>query len=135
MSTIPKIEALLESIANLNGCFSNPESEAYRLRSPLLVRSFARPGKHESTGEGKRIFPSMLAGYRAAVFDLEKKLSGQSRAGLKPTDRLENLLGVYEIKAEVSTTKVVNFLRRALNDQSITKNTPLEYFLKDETHA
>ena len=77
----------------------------------------------------------MLAGYRASVFDLEKKLSGQSRAGLKPTDRLENLLGVYEIKGEVGITKVVNFLRRALNDQNISKNTPLEYFLKDEPNA
>ena len=127
--TISKIEALVDAIATTTGAFHNPESEAYKLRSPLLVRSFARPGKHEMNVGGRRVFTSMLAGYRAAVFDIEKKLSGESRAGIRPTDVLSNLLAVYEIH---DSAKIVSFLRRALQDQAINSNTPLTYFRESE---
>ena len=127
-----KVESIIDAIASLNGAFSDPESQAYRLRNPLLLRSFARPGKHEADSTGHRIFNSMLAGYRASVFDLEKKLSGQSRAGLKQTDKLENLLGVYELRPGAGYDQIVAFLRMALEDPKIAKSTPLSYFLTDD---
>jgi hypothetical protein len=57
------------------------------------------------------------------------KIEGKSRAGLKPTDTLTNLLGVYGIKEGPGINSVVQFLRRALKDQDIDKNTPLSYFI------
>ena len=106
-----KCESLVDAIGNLNGAFGNPESEAYRLKSPLMLRSFARVGKHEVNERGLRIFPSMLSGYKAATFDMALKLSGNSRAGLKPTDTLENLLRVYGLTEILAHKKCVNFLR------------------------
>ena len=90
--------------------------------------SFSRPGKNEIDEQGRRIFTSWLAGYRAASFDLDLKVKGESRAGLKKDDLLENLLRVYQITEPAGQQQVVKFLRRALKDQEITRQTPLSYF-------
>ena len=128
-----KCESLVDAIGNLNGAFGNPESEAYRLKSPLMLRSFARVGKHEVNERGLRIFPSMLSGYKAATFDMALKLSGNSRAGLKPTDTLENLLRVYGLTEILAHKKCVNFLRRSLQDETISVKTSLSYFLTNDS--
>lgn len=122
-----KIEALVDAIGKVNG-IHNPESEAYRLRNPLLIRSFARPGKHETDEQGRRVFKSLLSGYKAALFDMELKITGQSRAGLQPTSTLSNVLGVYGIRELGGVSNVVSFLRRALDDPNINSSTPLSYF-------
>jgi hypothetical protein len=129
MKNIRQIEALVDSISALKG-WGNPESLCYRLRNPLLLRSFARAGKHEITEEGYRIFTSGLAGYKSCCFDVDLKINGASRAGLKPeTSTLVNLAGVYDLKEILATTQIVRYLRRALQDDKITKDTPLSYFL------
>jgi|SRR5581483_242854 len=125
-----RVEALVDAIGKVNG-IHDPESIAYKLRNPLLVRSFARPGKHETDDQGRRVFNSLLSGYKAGLFDAELKLKGTSRAGLRPDDTLENILGVYGIKEPGGISNIVSFLRRALHDQSINKATPLAYFLSD----
>lgn len=122
-----KIESIVDAIGNLNGT-NNPESDCYKLRNPLLIKSFARPGKHIIDDKGRRVFDSFLAGYKAATFDVQLKASGKSRAGLKPTDTITALLGVYGLKEKLAIDKVVNFLKRALNDTQINANTPLSYF-------
>lgn len=122
-----KIEALVDAIGKANGIHS-PESDCYRLRNPLLIRSFARPGKHETDEQGRRVFASLLSGYKAALFDMELKITGKSRAGLLPTSTVANVLGVYGIKEPGGISTVVSFLRRALNDQEISSATPLSYF-------
>lgn len=127
---VNRVEAIVDILGKLNG-MGDPESEAYALRNPLLIRSFARPGKHETDEGGRRIFSSFLSGYKAALFDAQLKLGGKSRAGLKPDDRLSNLLGVYGIKEAGGVKSVVNFLRRALKDDSIDGQTPLSYFLQE----
>jgi hypothetical protein len=126
---VNRVEAIVDVLGKLNG-MSNPESEAYALRNPLLIRSFARPGKHETDEQGRRVFSSLLSGYKAALFDATLKIEGKSRAGLKPTDTLTNLLGVYGIKEIVGINSVVQFLRRALKDSNIDKTTPLSYFME-----
>ena len=126
---VNKIEALLDAIASLKG-WGNPDSDAYQLRDPLLVQSFSRPGKNEIDEKGRRVFSSSLAGLRACMFDLELKVKGESRAGLKKDDKLENLLRVYGIKEMGGQQQVVKFLKRALKDQSISRTTPLTWFLE-----
>src|ERR1017187_9176017 len=129
-----KIEAIVESIGLLHGCWQDPESDAYQLKSPLLLRSFARAGKHETDEKGRRIFPSMLSGYKASNYDALLKISGNSRAGLKPdTDTLVNLLRVYGITEGLAHKKAVNFLRKSLKNPDISLDTKLSYFLLSDT--
>src|SRR6266436_7864066 len=126
---VNRVEALVDGIGKIKGmCY--PSSDCYRLRNPLLIKSFAKPGKHETDDQGRRVFTSWLSGLKASLFDCELKLSGNSRAGLKPDDQLQNILGVYGVKELGGIKAVVLFLRKALEDESISKETPLAYFLE-----
>jgi len=127
---VRKIEALADAIARLNQAWT-PESEAYKLRNPLLIKSFARPGKHETDEGGRRIFNSFLSGYKAGLYDLDLKLRGKSRAGLTAENTLENLLGVYGINA-IAADNVVAFVRRALQNQTVSKKTSIAFFVESE---
>lgn len=125
-----RLEALHDSIASLNN-FPSPDSEAYQLRNPLLIKSFSRPGKNEIDDKGRRVFGSSLAGIRAGLFDLQLKCSGESRAGLKKDDKLENLLRVFGITETLGQQQIVKFLKRSTKDDNITRQTPLAWFIED----
>lgn len=120
-------EVLVDAIAKFNGIHS-PESEAYQIKNPLLIRSFARPGKHQIDDHGRRVFPSMLNGYKAALYDMELKVNGASRAGLKKEDQLQNLFRVYGISEPAGQQMSLRFVRQALKNQDITLQTPLSFF-------
>lgn len=124
-----KLEGLAVAIAKLNNAFI-PDGECFFINNPLKVRSFARPGKHLITDSGLRIFPSILAGLKAGLFDLELKIKGQSRAGLKTNDELSALLGLYGAHTQEAVRIVISFLRRALKDDTIKASTPLSYFIE-----
>lgn len=128
---VTRLEALHDAIASLRG-WNVPESDAYQLRNPLLIQSFSRPGKNEIDSKGRRVFDSSLAGIRACLYDLDLKVRGESRAGLKKDDKLENLLRVYGMNESLGQQQVVKFLKRALKDESITRQTPLAWFLEDK---
>ena len=125
---IDKIEAIVDAMANLNGASSNPDSELYQIRNPLGVKNYSLPGKNSIDDRGRRIFSSWIAGYKAATFDIEVKISGKSRSGVKEDDNLSNLLRVLGLTEKLAHQQIVKFLRRALKDQSITTETPLAYF-------
>lgn len=125
------IEVLVDAIAYFHRAHE-PESLAYRLHNPLLLRSFARAGKHEIDSEGRRVFHSALAGYKAAIFDMEIKLSGRSNARLASTDALHNLLSVYGLKEIGEIEQVVKYLRRATKDAAIHRDTNLSTFIAKE---
>jgi hypothetical protein len=127
-------EILVDALAAVNG-WHDPTSVCYKLRNPLLIRSFARPGKHEIDDNGRRVFISLLDGYRAALYDINLKLTGQSRAGLKPTDTLTNLLAVYGVTELGGIKYVVNYLRRALGVDGISATTPLSFFITGSSPA
>jgi hypothetical protein len=126
---VSRIEALVDAIASLKG-WSNPDSVAYQLRNPLLITSFSRPGKNEIDVDGHRVFNTALAGLRASIFDVEIKAKGESRAGIKADDRLENLLRVYGVIELGGQQAVIKFLKRALKTQDIKTTTPLKWFLE-----
>jgi hypothetical protein len=128
--SVTRLEGLLDAIASLKS-WGNPDSVSYQIRNPLLIQSFSRPGKNEIDDEGRRVFSSSLAGIRAGLFDLQLKCSGESRAGLKKEDLLDNLLRVYGLTEKLGQEQVVKFLRRALKDQSINRTTPLSWFLEE----
>lgn len=122
-----KIEALLDSIASLKG-WNNPDSYTYQIKNPLHVKNFAPVGKHEVDADGIRVFTSWLAGYKACSFDLELKISGKSRVGLKDGDTLSDLLKIYGVDQKLGMQQVVKYLKRALRDDNISINQPLDYF-------
>ena len=126
---VQRIEALHDAIASLNG-WNNPDSVSYAIRNPLLVKSFSRPGKNQIDNDGRRVFATSLAGIRACLFDLEIKVKGESRAGIKPDDKLENILRVYGVTELGGQQQAVKFLRRALKNQEIKLTTPLSWFVE-----
>lgn len=126
---VTRIEALFDSISTLRG-WNNPDSLAYQLRNPLMIKSFSKPGKNLITEDGTRVFETQLAGIRAGLFDLQLKVSGKSRAGIKPTDLLENVLRVYGVIELGGQKSVVKFLKRALKTEDISVKTPLVWFLE-----
>jgi hypothetical protein len=128
--SVNKIEALLDAISSAKG-WNNPESEAYQLRNPLLIQSFSRPGKNEITETGLRVFKTSLAGIRACLFDLELKVKGESRAGIKKDDKLENVLRVYQVADWFGKQQVLKFLRESLKNPEIKLTTPLAWFLEE----
>ena len=126
-----RIEALVDAIANLKGSTTNPDGVLYQIKNPTGILSFSRPGKNELDPEGRRIFKSWLAGYRAACFDATIKLKGESRAGIKKEDKLENFLRVMGIEQKLGQQQVVKFLRRALKNQDLSTETPLTWFVEE----
>lgn len=132
--SVSRIEALLDSISSTKG-WTNPDMAPYRLRNPLMLRDFALPGKNEVDENGYRVFDTLLAGYRAGLYDLEIKCKGGSRCGIKAHDPLDNLLRVYEISELGGQQAVVKFLKRALKDDSINRNTPVNWFVETPNAA
>jgi hypothetical protein len=128
---VNKLEALLDAIASIKG-WNNPDSLSYQIRNPLLVQSFSKPGKNVIDPEGHRVFASALAGIRACLFDLEIKIKGESRAGIDSNDKLENILRVFGVSEIGGQQQVVKFLKRALKNDSISRTTPLSFFLEDK---
>jgi len=128
---VSRLEALHDAIASLRG-WNNPDSISYSLRNPLLVQSFSKPGKNEITEDGLRVFNTEFAGIRACLFDLKLKVSGKSRAGIKPDDLLENVLRVYGITERLGQQQIVKYLKRALKTQDVSVTTPLKWFLEEE---
>ena len=126
MGNINKIEALVDSISFLHKAYQ-PDSEAYKLRNPMMLKNYAPPGKHKIDEKGHRVFDSYLGGYKSAVYDVTIKLKGESNSGIKTTDTLRNLLAVYGINKEEDINTVVFFLRKAVN-KDIHPLTPLSYF-------
>lgn len=125
-----RIEALVDAIGKYKGML-DPESACYKLRNPMLIKSFALPGKHQIDENGYRVFPSLLNGYKACLFDLECKLSGRTRAKVTADSTLDQVLACYEVRTAAAIDYVASFLRRALNDTAISAKTPAAYFLED----
>lgn len=133
---IPRIHALVDAFANLNGAF-DPQSKAYKLRNPIMLRAF-HP-KHACTGSSEphkhtedcyRIFKSFTSGYDNAILDARIKCSGNSFSKLTPENTLRDLVRVYG-NPPTAAKPIKNFLRIALDDDSISETTPLSYFLED----
>lgn len=127
MTSEQKQEELLFGIASLKG-WNNPDSQAWELKNPLLLPSFARAGKHEITETGLRKFTSSLAGIKSCLYDIKLKVNGESRAGIKKDDKLSNVLRVYGITEKLGQQQVVKFLKRALKNDNLTTETPLSFF-------
>src|SRR6266403_6416118 len=132
---IKRIEALADAIAFLNNAH-DPNSDAFQLRNPGMFRVYSCKHLNSSDSQGRRIFTSLIGGYRFLMQDLEWKCSGETRAKgnngkLKPTSNLADLLVAFKLSTEENMFSLIDFLSQALCDESINSQTEIGYFLKD----
>ena len=129
---IPRTHALVDAFAKLNGAF-DPQSDAYRLRNPLLLRAFSP--KHDRDEKGFRRFKSFTSGYDNGILDVQIKCSGKSYSrSLTPESPLNDLVCIYGNPAS-ATRYIVNFLRHALQDDTIPADVKLGWFIETPNAA
>jgi hypothetical protein len=123
---IPRIHALVDAFARLNGAL-DPQTDAYKLRNPLLLRAFSP--KHDRDEKGLRRFKSFTSGYDNGILDAQIKCSGKSFSKIGSTSTITDLVCLYGNPA-TATKYVVNFLRHALEDDTIPSDITLGWFLE-----
>lgn len=123
--TRQKLEALSEAVSAYSG-YSDPASPLYAARNPGGLKAAGQP----DDGQGNRVFRSVIDGFQALFFDVELKVTGRSRAKLKPESTLIDLSTSYNLPI-LTATAWARFLRKALNDTTISAHTPLSYFTKE----
>lgn len=126
--SIPRIHALVDAFAHLNG-WHDPKSDAYQLRNPLLLKAFSP--KHQRDELGRRIFSSFTSGYDNAILDARIKCSGKSHSKLTPDSKLSELVCVYG-NPLTATRGIKNFLRAALRDENILEHQLLGWFIEED---
>jgi hypothetical protein len=126
-----RLEALADALMKLNG-WSDPTSQAYRNRNPLLLRAYSLTRAQAQDERGVRVFTSLLGGYRAGLNDLFEKCGGRSRAKLATDAPLKNLLAVCGLPNPLAQRQIVLYLRAALDldEADLHAGTPLGWFLR-----
>lgn len=139
MSYSTGIEALAQAIAAFSG-YRDPGSDLFHANNPGGLR--ATSPEHAKDYDDNRVFRSFLDGWQALMHDIEVKLTRpDSRAQLNPTEHtLPDLARffVFHTKNKQIVDRYsrrlahswAEFLRKALKDPEINKNTKLERFLK-----
>jgi hypothetical protein len=140
---VKRIEALADGIAFLNKTH-DPSSDAYQLRNPGLTRAYSYKHLGDVDSRGRRIFTSIVGGYRFLIQDLTWKCEGNTRAKgysgrLRSSDTLCDLLKSYNLDITTQTScnimELVDFLNRALPGVEIDSQTPLSFFLEDKENV
>lgn len=122
-----RLEMIALSLGRMNGAWDDPESRAFKLRNPLLLKTYRPEKKFDS--ENYRIFTSLMGGFKAGIADLQAKCSGKNHR-LTSENVLRDLLAVYGFSNEATARKIILFLRRSLTDESVSLNTPIGFFLE-----
>jgi hypothetical protein len=134
---IKRVEALADGIAYLNK-MHDPTSDAYQLRNPSLARAYSYRHLGEVDNKGRRIFSSLIGGYRFLIQDLTWKCSGNTRAKgysgkLSASNTLNDLLKSYNLDSidEGNIFILLEFLNKALPGVDINAKTQLSFFLEE----
>jgi hypothetical protein len=122
-----RFEILALCIGKMNGAWDDPDSKAFKLRNPLLLKTY-RPEK-QCDSDHYRIFTSLMGGLKAGIADLHAKCNGKSNR-LTPENTLRDVFAVFGFANEITARKMVLFLRRALQDENISLNTQLNWLLE-----
>lgn len=114
------IEAIADALAELNE-YHDPESEAYKLRNPGMLRAKAILGTQDET---VRTFTCHQAGYKALTDALEKQCERYK------DKTLQDGLAHHGHGNDFAVRQAVRFMQRALEDKSIGATTKLLYFVE-----
>ncbi|SRR6266568_836812 len=137
MANIKRIEALADGIAFLNKMY-DPTSDSFQLRNPGLSRAYSYRHLGEVDNKGRRIFTSLIGGYRFLIQDLEWKCSGNTRAKgyngkLSSSNTLSDLLKSFNLDRieDGNVFMLIDFLNKALPGVEINAQTQLSFFLEN----
>ncbi len=122
-----RLEALALSIAKMNGAFDDPTSDAFRTCNPGRMRTY-RPEK-KCDSDHYRIFTTMMGGFKALIAELQARMSGQNHR-LSAENSLRDLLSMYGFAHDAAVRKIVLFVQKSLQDDSVTANTKLSFFIE-----
>lgn len=119
-----RIEALADAIGYVNESHV-PETKAYQNRNPGLLKAGSDLARMASADdENVRIFTSHIGGYKALVDALIYRC-GKCRNA--PLTELLNFYGMHEARI----FEAIDFLQRALKDESISHATKAQSFLEN----
>ena len=127
-----RLEMFVLAVGRMNGFVDDPESRAFKLRNPLLLRTY-RPEK-KCDSEHYREFSSLMGGFKAGIADLQAKCNGKSNR-LTVENTLKDAFAVYGFQHEATVRKLILFLRRALLDENISMNTPISWLMEAPAQA
>src|SRR3954470_7212454 len=99
-----RYELLALALAKSNGAFDTPESKAFQLRNPLLLKSY-RPEK-KADSDHVRIFSTFMGGFKAGIAELTARCSGQNHR-LSSENTLRDLLALYGINTDAGIRTIV----------------------------
>jgi hypothetical protein len=116
-----KLESIADALALLND-YHDPESEAYQLRNPLMLRNKSLLGVVE---DGFRKFTCHQAGYKAGTDSLRKQCERYKEK------TLQSCLEHHRQGNEFAVKTAVDFIRRSIGAKEVSANTKLEYFLEN----
>ena len=122
-----KFEILALAVSKLNG-WDEPGTKAFQLRNPLLLRTY-KPEKRADS-EHYRIFSTIMGGFKAGVAELSARCSGKNPR-LTTENTLRDLLALYGIRTDLAVRRIVLFVRKALNDESVGADTKLGFFQEE----
>src|SRR5579863_6908970 len=117
------IEALADSIAQHNS-YSDPTSEAYRLRNPGMLKARSIESLASATDDCHRIFTSHIGGYKALVDSLANTFRGHRRVSLREA------YGKYNVE-DYAAEMAVAFVQTALSDKSITLDSEIRFIFSE----
>jgi hypothetical protein len=121
------LEALAEAISHVSG-YTDPSSPVYRARNPGALKP--RDERHTRDEHGFRVFNSVLDGMQALMRDLEIKLGVDGPGRLSADSTLSDLATAYG--RQIAEAKAwANFLKRALDDESISPRTAIKRFIEE----
>lgn len=124
-----RFEALALAISNLNGGLNDPDSKAFKLHNPGLLKTY-RPEKKKD-GDNYRIFTSVMGGFKALISELQARCTGQNHR-LTTDNTLADMLALYNFSDDRAVRQIVLFIRRALHDDSVSASTRLGWFQETE---
>ena len=120
-------EAIAEAIVRTSG-YWHADNPLYDARNPGGLLAFSPTQARDD--KGYRVFNSVLDGTQALFYDVQLKLTGKSRAKLKPESTLTDFAAACGLPLAASNW--ASFLRKALHDQTISPKTPLRHFLGEQ---
>jgi hypothetical protein len=123
-----RMEILALALAKVNGGLDDPASRAFKLRNPLMLKTY-RPEKKVDS-ENYRIFTSFGGGFKAAVADLMAKCTGTAHR-LSLDNTLRDMLKLFEFTDDRVQRKIVLFIQHGLEDESVNLNTKMQWFFED----
>jgi len=116
-----RLESIADALAMLNE-YHDPESEAYRLRNPGMLRAKVIIGTQD---DAVRTFTCHQAGYKALTDSLKKQCERYKEK------TLESGLAHHGHGNEFAVKTAVDFIRRSIETKEVSANTKLGYFLEN----